>query len=76
VAMALAEGLGILRPEVATYSAAVSAGGWGDAEPVFCLADGADGAFCADIAGHPGWHSEAGVTGVRWGEADGEGTTG
>jgi len=77
VAMALAEGLGILRPEVATYSAAVSTGGtWSDAEPVFCMADGPDGAFCADIAGHPGWHSESGITGMRWGEADGEGTKG
>jgi len=76
-AMALAEGLGILRMEVATYSAAVSTGGaWGDAEPVFCMADGPDGAFCANVAGHPGWHSESGTTGIRWGEADGEGTSG
>jgi len=46
VAMALAEGSGILRPEVATYSAAVSTGGaWGDAEPVFCMAGGPEGAF-------------------------------
>ncbi len=77
VALALAEGLGILRAEVATHSAAVSAGGvWGDAEPVFCVADGPEGAFCADVAGHPGWHAESGVNGMRWGQGDEDGTRG
>jgi hypothetical protein len=72
MAVALAEGLGILRAEVQTYSAQVSAGGrWGDAEPVFCMADGPEGAFCGYPAGHPGWHAEAGVDGLRWGDGDG-----
>jgi hypothetical protein len=39
----LAEGLGILCPEVQTYSARLSTGGrWSDVEPVFCMADGPD----------------------------------
>jgi hypothetical protein len=48
----------------------------GDAGPVFCVADGPDGAFCADIDGHPGRHSESGIAEMRWGEADGEGKRG
>jgi hypothetical protein len=75
VAAALAEALGILRHDVQKYSAAVSvSGGWSEAEPVFCMADGPEGAFCAYLAGHPGWHAEGGVDGLRWGEGDGQGT--
>ena len=38
---ALAEGLGILRPEIEAYSARLSAGDrWAEAGPVFCLAGG------------------------------------
>jgi hypothetical protein len=77
LAMALAEGLGILRTEVQTYTAVISKDGrWAEAEPVFCTATGPDGAKCADVVGHPGWHSEAGVKALRWGQADGEGTNG
>jgi hypothetical protein len=76
VAVALAQGLGILRPEVAPYSAAVSArDAWRDAAPIFCMAGGPDGAFCADVAGHPGWHRESGTDGMWWGEGDGDGTS-
>jgi len=77
LAVALAEGLGTLCPNVQTYSAVLSTGGrWDDQEAVFCMADGPDGAFCAVIAGHRGLHAEAGPAGQRWGHADGEGTTG
>jgi hypothetical protein len=75
--MALAEGLAALRPDVEAYSARLSASdAWTDAEAVFCLVDGPYGAFCAYPAGHPGWHSEAGVDGLRWGEGDAMGTKG
>jgi len=71
VAAALAEALGILRPEVETYSALLSIGGmWSEVETVFCMAGGPDGVFCAELAGHPGWHAEAAVNGLRWGEGD------
>jgi len=77
LAAALAEALGILRTQVQTYSAAVSEGGmWGEVEPIFCMADGPEGAFCAYGAGHPGWHAEGGVDGLRWGDGDGDGTKG
>jgi hypothetical protein len=75
LAVALTEGLGTLCPNVQTYSAVLSTGGrWDDAEAVFCMTGGPDGAFCAVIAGHTGVHAEAGPAGQRWGHADGEGT--
>lgn len=75
--MDVAEGLGLLRPEVQTYSALLSADGrWGDPQPVFCLAAGPGGAFCADLAGHPGLHAEAGINGLRWDLRDRDGTVG
>ncbi len=71
-AVALATGLGILRPEVETYSARLSFGSrWTDARPAFCMADGPRGAFCAHAAGHDGWHAEGGVDGMRWGDGHG-----
>jgi hypothetical protein len=77
LAVALAEGLGILRPEMEAYSARLSAGDrWAEAGPVFCLAGGPEGAFCAYPAGHPGWHAEGGVDGLRWGQGDATGTKG
>jgi len=64
LAVALAEGLGILRAEVETYSARLSAGGrWVDAELLFCLASRPEGAFCGSAPGRPGSHAEAGATG-------------
>jgi hypothetical protein len=67
----LAEGLGLLRPEVETYSARVSGTGRrSDQQPVFCLAAGPNGEFCADLAGHPGSHTEAGINGMRWNDPD------
>jgi hypothetical protein len=74
VAVDLAEGLGLLRPEIETYSARLSTVDLrGDPQPVFCLAPGPAGAFCADLAGHSGWHAEAGINGLRWSRADGTG---
>jgi len=70
-AMALAEGLGILREDVDTHSALMSVDHrWGQVQPVFCLASGPDGTACADITGHPGWHAEPGINGLRWGDGD------
>jgi len=69
LAVNLAEGLGLLRPEIETYSALLSAGErWCEPQPVFCLSAGPGGVFCADLAGHPGWHAEAGINGLRWGQ--------
>ena len=74
LAVTLATALGMLRPDVETYSARLSAGGrWTDAGPAFCLADGPYGAFCAYPHGHHGWHAEDGVDGQRWGDGDGRG---
>src|SRR5437762_86988 len=74
VAVDLAEGLGLLRPEIETYSARLSTVDLrSDPQPVFCLALGPAGAFCADLAGHSGWHAEAGINGLRWSRADGTG---
>ncbi len=71
LAVTLATALGMLRPDVETYSARLSAGGrWTDAGPAFCLADGPYGAFCAYPHGHHGWHAEDGVDGQRWGDGD------
>jgi hypothetical protein len=53
--VALATGLGLLRPEVETYSARLSAGDRCAAgRPVFCLADGPEGAFCMAGSGMRG----------------------
>ena len=77
LAVALAEGLAALRPDVEAYSARLSVGeGWAGAAAVFCLADGPYGAFCAYPAGHAGWHAEGGVDGLRWGDGDATGTKG
>ena len=74
LAVDVAEGLGLLRPDVETYSARLSRSGQpADLQPVFCLATGPDGAFCADLARHPGWHTEAGINGLRWGRDDADG---
>jgi hypothetical protein len=68
-ALVLAEGLGILRDDVDTHSALLSAAHrWALAETVFCLAAGPEGAVCADITGHPGWHTEVETNGLRWGD--------
>ncbi len=75
LAVTLAEGLGILRDEVQTYSARLSAGArWVEAESLFCTAGGPEGAFCGSAAGRTGPHAEAGVDGLRRGDGDeGEG---
>jgi hypothetical protein len=52
---------------VETYWAQLSTDLWNDVERVFCMGDGPDGAFCAYTSGHPGWHAEAGMDGLRWG---------
>ncbi|SCF44909.1 hypothetical protein [Micromonospora mirobrigensis] len=72
LAVAYAEALGLLRPELALGAAALSpADAWHRAERLFCGAVGPDGERCADVAGHPGFHHAAGPGGLGWGEGDG-----
>ncbi|MEU5941496.1 hypothetical protein ABZ807_20450 [Micromonospora sp. NPDC047548] len=72
LAVAYAEALSLLRPEVALGAAALSpADAWHRAERLFCGAPGPDGERCADVAGHPGFHHAPGPGGLGWGEGDG-----
>jgi hypothetical protein len=77
LAAALVDGLAVLRPEVDAYAARLSGPGTsGGPQPLFCAATGPEGAVCGDFHGHAGWHAEAGVNGLRWGEGDRDGTSG
>ncbi|MFJ6199695.1 hypothetical protein [Micromonospora sp. NPDC092111] len=72
LAVAYAEALSLLRPELALAAAALSpADAWHRAERLFCDAVGPDGERCADVAGHPGFHHAPGPGGLGWGEGDG-----
>ncbi|MER6596703.1 hypothetical protein ABT214_33605 [Micromonospora purpureochromogenes] len=72
LAVAYAEALSLLRPELVLGAAALSpADAWHRAERLFCGAPGPDGECCADVAGHPGFHHAAGPGGLGWGEGDG-----
>ncbi|MFG2058878.1 hypothetical protein ACGFI9_33135 [Micromonospora sp. NPDC048930] len=71
VAVAYAEALSLLRPELALGAAALSpADAWHRAERLFCGAPGPDGERCADVAGHPGFHHAPGLGGLGWGDGD------
>ncbi|MGR6321565.1 hypothetical protein Q2K19_17910 [Micromonospora soli] len=71
LAVAYAEALGLLRPELALGAAALSAAdAWHRAERLFCGALGPDGERCADVAGHPGFHHAPGPGGLGWGDGD------
>ena len=71
LAVAYAEALSLLRPELALGAAAWSpADAWHRAERLFCGAEGPDGERCADVAGHPGFHHAPGLGGLGWGEGD------
>ncbi|MFC4144883.1 hypothetical protein ACFO0M_01330 [Micromonospora mangrovi] len=71
LAVAYAEALNLLRPELALGAAAWSpADAWHRAERLFCGAEGPDGERCADVAGHPGFHHAPGLGGLSWGEGD------
>jgi hypothetical protein len=71
LAVAYAEALGLLRPELALGAAALSpADAWHRAERLFCGAVGPDGERCADVAGHPGFHHAPGPGGLGWGDGD------
>jgi hypothetical protein len=77
VAVGLSTALGLLRPEVEPYSARLAAADRpSESVPIFCMADGPHGAFCAYPVGHDGWHAETGVDGMRWGEGEQSGTRG
>ncbi|MEU5791744.1 hypothetical protein ABZ754_28955 [Micromonospora purpureochromogenes] len=72
LAVAYAEALSLLRPELVLGAAALSpADAWHRAERLFCGVPGPDGERCADVAGHPGFHHAAGPGGLGWGEGDG-----
>ncbi|MFU8851867.1 hypothetical protein ACNAW0_12915 [Micromonospora sp. SL1-18] len=71
LAVAYAEALSLLRPELALGAAALSpADAWHRAERLFCGAVGPDGERCADVAGHPGFHYAPGPGGLGWGDGD------
>ncbi|WP_320066623.1 hypothetical protein [Micromonospora sp. RTGN7] len=71
LAVAYAEGLSLLRPELALGAAALSpADAWHRAERLFCGAVGPDGERCVDVAGHPGFHHAPGPGGLGWGNGD------
>ena len=71
LAVAYAEALSLLRPELALGAAALSpADAWHRAERLFCGAVGPDGERCADVAGHPGFHHAPGPGGLGWGDGD------
>ncbi|MFC5944560.1 hypothetical protein [Micromonospora harpali] len=71
LAVTYAEGLSVLRPELALGAAALSpADAWHRAERLFCGAIGPDGERCADVAGHPGFHHAPGPGGLGWGDGD------
>lgn len=71
-AVAYAEALGLLRPELAIGAAAWSpAGAWHRAEPLFCGALGPDGERCVDVTDHPGFHHGPGPGALGWGDGDG-----
>ncbi|MEO3780146.1 hypothetical protein ABGB16_25660 [Micromonospora sp. B11E3] len=71
LAVAYAEGLSLLRPELALGAAAFSpADAWHLAERLFCGARGPDGERCADVTGHPGFHHASGLGGLGWGDGD------
>lgn len=73
-AVAYAEGLATLRPEVGVYPALLSrADAWNHIEPLFCAAVGPDGEVCADVYGHAGFHRAAGLGALSWGDGDGPG---
>lgn len=70
-AVAYAEALSLLRPELALGAAALSpADAWQRAERLFCGAVGPDGERCLDVAGHPGFHHAPGPGGLGWGDGD------
>ncbi|MEH1013266.1 hypothetical protein V6U90_09155 [Micromonospora sp. CPCC 206060] len=74
-AVTYAEGLTILRPELAASAALISrADAWNHIEPVFCGRVGPDDEVCMDVAGHPGFHRAAGLGGLCWGDGDDDGT--
>jgi hypothetical protein len=71
LAVAYAEALSLLRPELALGAAALSpADAWHRAERLFCGATGPDGERCADVAGHPGFHHGPGLGGLGWGDGE------
>lgn len=71
LAVAYAEALDLLRPELALGAAALSpADAWHRAERLFCGAAGPDDERCVDVAGHPGFHHAPGPGGLGWGDGD------
>mgnify|MGYP000041245835 CR=1 FL=1 len=70
-AVAYAEGLAILCPELGEHAPLLSrAEAWNFNEPLFCGVRGPDGEVCAEVRHHPGFHRAAGLGGLCWGDGD------
>ncbi|WP_326551872.1 hypothetical protein [Micromonospora sp. NBC_01813] len=70
-AVAYAEGLTILCPELGEFTPLLSrAEAWNFNEPLFCGVRGPDGEACAEIRYHAGPHRPAGRGGLDWGDGD------
>ncbi|WP_326549304.1 hypothetical protein [Micromonospora sp. NBC_01813] len=70
-AVAYAEGLTTLRPELGEHAPLLSrAEAWNFNEPLFCGVRGPDGEVCAEVRYHPGFHRAAGLGGLCWGDGD------
>lgn len=70
-AVAYAEGLTILCPELGEYTPLLSrAEAWNFNEPLFCGVRGPDGEVCAEVRYHAGFHRAAGLGGLSWGDGD------
>lgn len=70
-AVAYAEGLTILCPELGEHAPLLSrAEAWNFNEPLFCGVRGPDGEVCAEVRHHPGFHRAAGLGGLCWGDGD------
>ncbi|WJK34335.1 hypothetical protein [Solwaraspora sp. WMMA2065] len=70
-AVAYAEGLAILCPELGEHAPLLSrAEAWNVNEPLFCGVRGPDGEVCAEVRHHPGFHRAAGLGGLCWGDGD------
>ncbi|GAB3810330.1 hypothetical protein [Micromonospora zhanjiangensis] len=66
-AASYAEGLSVLRPEVAATVPLLSrADAWNHVEPLFCGMIGPEGDACVGVPGHPGPHRTAGPAGACW----------
>lgn len=70
-AVAYAEGLTVLRPELGDFTPLLSrAEAWNFTESLFCGVRRPDGEMCAEVRYHAGPHRAAGRGGLSWGDGD------